>query len=65
MSMTVSQLKAALAALPLEYDDAEVSLHSEYRATAVEPFDRGIETVTMFYGEPLTIPRYRVDINGY
>ena len=65
MSMTVSQLKAALAALPPEYDDVEVSLNSEYRAIAIEPIDRGREDVTTVFGQPLTIPRYQVDINGY
>ena len=63
--LTVSQLRAALAALPPEYDDVEVSLNSEYTATEVEPIDYGRETVMDIDGRPVTFPRYRVEIHGH
>ena len=53
--MTVRQLKAALSALPPEYEDALVSLAGgEYSAVDVEAHDRK-------YAET----RYMVDIGGY
>ena len=63
--MTVAELRAALVALGPEWDDAEVSLNSEYGATAVEPRDFGKERVFYSYGKKCRAPRYHVDINGY